>query len=223
MIPIGDRNPTRHFPVVTVIVIVLNFLVFIYQQLLPAAELDQFIISAGMIPYRVTQDFSLGAAFSLITCMFMHGSWMHILGNMLYLWIFGDNIEDRLGSMRYAIYYLAMGVIASLAQIAMAPLSKVPTIGASGAVAGVLGTYLVFFPRTRVRTPRSHLSLFPSHRTACPGCAWLLVRAPVVQWRSIRRPGEYGRRGLVRSYWRLCSRTHRWLGARRAGPGTTAT
>jgi len=152
MIPIGDTNPRQRFPVVTVLVIVLNFLVFIYQQTLPSEDLNQFILSAGMVPFRVTQAFGPGAASSLITCIFMHGSWMHILGNMLYLWIFGDNIEDRMGPLPFAIYYVAMGIIASLAQIAIDPLSKIPTIGASGAVAGVLGTYLMLYPRTRVRT-----------------------------------------------------------------------
>ena len=152
MLPIGDVNPRRRFPVVTVLIIALNVLVFFYQLTLPEDALEQFVLTAGVIPYRVTQDFRLGAATALLTSMFLHGGWMHIIGNMLYLWIFGDNIEDRLGPLGYLIFYLVAGVAAGLSQIAVNPTSTVPTIGASGAVAGVLGAYAVVFPKTRVRT-----------------------------------------------------------------------
>jgi len=152
MLPIGDLNPRRHFPIATVLIIGLNVLVFLYQVMIPEAELQQFILEAGVIPYEVTNRFGPDVAQDLLTCMFLHGSWMHIGGNMLYLWIFGDNIEDWLGTAWFVIFYLAAGIAASLAQVAAGPESTIPTIGASGAIAGVLGCYLVLFPHARVRT-----------------------------------------------------------------------
>ena len=152
MIPIGDVNPRRHFPIVTVSIIVLNVLVFLYQLLLPEAALDQFILRAGMVPHDLATDLGMATVGTLFTSMFLHGGWMHIIGNMLYLWIFGDNVEDYLGSLGYLLFYLLAGVSAGLAQVAANPASTVPTIGASGAIAGVLGAYAVLFPKARVRT-----------------------------------------------------------------------
>ncbi|MBN1401150.1 MAG: rhomboid family intramembrane serine protease [Anaerolineae bacterium] len=152
MIPIGDVNPRRRTPIVTILIIALNVVVFLYQVLLPEREMEQFILQAGMIPYEVTQQWGLSAATSLLTSMFLHGSLMHILSNMLYLWIFGDNVEDCLGPLGFLVFYLVSGLIAAFAQIAVYPTSRIPTIGASGAVAGVLGAYIVLFPHTRVRT-----------------------------------------------------------------------
>jgi membrane associated rhomboid family serine protease len=152
MIPIGDFNPRRNVPVVTILLVLANAVVFLYQLALPEAGMQRLVYRAAMIPLRVTQYWGPGAATSLITSMFLHGSWMHIIGNMLYLWVFGDNIEESLGSLRYLLFYLASGVVASLAQIAIDPVSATPVIGASGAVAGVLGAYVVLFPRARVRT-----------------------------------------------------------------------
>jgi len=152
MIPIGDVNPRRHFPIVTVSIIALNVLVFLYQLLLPEAALDQFILRAGIVPHDLTSDLGMATVGSLFTSMFLHGGWMHIIGNMLYLWIFGDNVEDYWGPLGYLLFYLIAGVSASLAQVAINPASTVPTIGASGAIAGVLGAYAVLFPKARVRT-----------------------------------------------------------------------
>jgi len=152
MIPIGDLNPRRRLPVATILFIILNFLVFFYELSLPDRTLTRFVLSAGVVPYELSHDFGLAAAGDLLTSMFLHGGWMHIIGNMLYLWIFGDNVEDHMGVLAYVVFYLAAGVAASLTQVAIAPASTVPTIGASGAIAGVLGAYLVMFPRTRVRT-----------------------------------------------------------------------
>lgn len=152
MIPIGDFNPRRNVPIVTILLVLANVIAFIYQLSLPEAELQRFISQAALIPLRVTAYWGPLAARSLLTSLFLHGSWMHILGNMLYLWIFGDNVEERLGPLGYLLFYLASGVVASLAQVAVAPGSSVPIIGASGAVAGVLGAYLVLFPHARVRT-----------------------------------------------------------------------
>lgn len=152
MIPIGDVNPRRHFPLVTVSIIGLNVLVFLYQLTLPHDALNRFVLKAGMVPYEVTRGSALSAAGSLLTSAFLHGGWMHIIGNMLYLWIFGDNVEERFGSFVYVAFYLVAGMAAGLAQVAANPTSTIPTIGASGAVAGVLGAYLVLFPKARVRT-----------------------------------------------------------------------
>lgn len=152
MIPIGDVNPRRHFPLVTVLIIGLNVLVFVYQLMLPDDALERFVFSAGMVPLEVTHGSPLSAARSLVTSAFLHGGWTHIIGNMLYLWIFGDNVEEHFGAFIYAAFYLLAAMGAGLAQVAANPTSDIPTIGASGAVAGVLGAYLVLFPRTRIRT-----------------------------------------------------------------------
>ena len=152
MIPIGDVNPRRHFPAVTLAIVVVNVLAFLYQLTLPDVALERFILTAGAVPYRITHDFGLPAAWTMLTSMFLHGGWAHILGNMLYLWIFGDNVEEHLGRLNYLIFYLGAGLAALVAQIAISPSSTVPTIGASGAIAGVLGAYAVLFPRARVRT-----------------------------------------------------------------------
>ena len=152
MIPIGDVNPRRHFPFVTVGIIVLNALIFLYQLSLPEPEFEQFVYEAAVIPSMVTGQFGWLAFRSLLTSMFLHGSWMHIISNMLYLWIFGDNVEDLLGPVPFIVFYLVAGVAAGLAQVGANPSSALPTIGASGAVAGVLGVYAVVYPRNRVRT-----------------------------------------------------------------------
>ena len=152
MIPIGDLNPRRHFPLATVLIIALNVVVFFYQLFLPDDALDRFVRGAGVVPYQVTSGFGVPVIGDLFTSMFLHGGWMHIISNMLYLWIFGDNVEDRMGVLVYTAFYLVAGIGASLAQVAVNPTSTIPTIGASGAIAGVLGAYLVMFPKTRVRT-----------------------------------------------------------------------
>jgi len=152
MIPIRDINPMRRFPVITIGLIVINSLVFLYELSLNDPALNQLVMSAGVIPYQVTNEFGPGVARDFITSMFLHGGWMHLLGNMLYLWIFGNNIEDRLGRARFSFFYLICGILASLAQILAVPDSPRPTIGASGAIAGVLGAYLVLYPSARVQS-----------------------------------------------------------------------
>ena len=152
MIPLGDVNPRRRVPYITIALILINALVFIYQLTLPAEALDGFVLSAALIPSALTQSFDALAMRGLLTSIFMHGSWLHIIGNMLYRWIFGDTIEDLLGPIPYLLFYLLAGVVAGLAQVATDRTSTLPTIGASGAVAGVLGAYAVLYPRKRVRT-----------------------------------------------------------------------
>jgi membrane associated rhomboid family serine protease len=152
MLPIGDANPSRRFPVVTVLFIAINVLVFIYQLTLPRPALNQFIRSAAIIPAQIVENPGIGSLWRIITSTFLHGGLMHILGNMLYLWIFGDNVEESLSPVGYGAFYILAGIVAASAQIMVYPTSTTPMLGASGAVAGVLGFYAIVFPHARVRT-----------------------------------------------------------------------
>ena len=151
MIPIRDQNPTRHAPIMNYLLIAANVLVFLFF-LMAGANQEALVYQFALIPSNVTAGVDLGDVRDIFTSMFMHGGWAHLLGNMLYLWIFGDNVEDRLGSFKYLLFYLAGGVAASLAHILTNPGSQIPTVGASGAIAAVLGAYLVLYPRSRVLT-----------------------------------------------------------------------
>lgn len=151
MIPLYDDNPTRIFPVITVLLIAANVAVFIYELILPSPQaLEGFVRAAAIIPYDVTHNLDPRVSLTLFTSLFVHAGWLHIIGNMLYLWIFGNNVEDAMGHLRFALFYLLCGLAASAAQIAVNIDSPVPNIGASGAIAGVLGAYLILFPRARV-------------------------------------------------------------------------
>ena len=144
MIPLRDVIPSRTTPVVTISLIVVNVLVFLYELSL-GEGLDQFIRVWGLVP----AEFSL---VTLATSMFLHGGIFHAAGNMLYLWIFGDNVEDRMGHGRFLAFYLLCGVAAALGQTYIAPDSLIPMVGASGAIAGVMGAYFVLYPRSRIVT-----------------------------------------------------------------------
>lgn len=147
MIPIGDDNSERRLtPVVTWILVCINVLVFLLELI----SGDWFIQYWSFIPARFTGD-PIGNTITIFTSMFMHAGWLHLIGNMLYLIIFGDNVEDRFGHVKFLLFYLICGVIAMLAQLVAAPFVTIPHMGASGAIAGVLGAYLVLFPRRRVR------------------------------------------------------------------------
>jgi len=164
MIPLKDDNPTRTFPFVTVGLIAANVLAFLYQLSLQATDdpgalkaAQAFVFEFGLIPCRLTGTCVAPSDFpspivTIFTSMFLHGGLFHIVGNMLYLWIFGNNVEDTLGHGRFLVFYLLAGVGAALAQTAVGPTSKVPMIGASGAVSGVLGAYLILFPYASVLT-----------------------------------------------------------------------
>ena len=145
MIPLRDVIPSRTTPYITVTIIILNVLAWLFELALPADVRTVFLQVYGVVP----ADFHVT---TLITSMFLHGGWMHVLGNMWYLWIFGDNVEDRFGHGRFIVFYLLCGIIAALGQIAIDPGSTLPTIGASGAIAGVMGAYFVLYPRSRVLT-----------------------------------------------------------------------
>ena len=146
MIPLRDVIPSRTTPYITVTIIILNALAWLAEISIDASgNLPLFLQLYGVVP----ADF---APATLITSMFLHGGWMHVIGNMWYLWIFGDNVEDRLGHGRFIVFYLLCGMVAALGQIALDPLSTLPMVGASGAIAGVMGAYFVLYPRSRVLT-----------------------------------------------------------------------
>ena len=145
MIPLRDVIPSRTTPYITVTIIVLNALAWFLELSLPRDVLPVFLQVYGVVPAQLH-------ALTLLTSMFLHGSWMHVIGNMWYLWIFGDNVEDRVGHGRFIVFYLLCGIAAALGQIVIDPESTLPTIGASGAIAGVMGAYFVLYPRSRVLT-----------------------------------------------------------------------
>jgi membrane associated rhomboid family serine protease len=145
MIPLRDVIPSRTFPALVIAIIALNALAFLFEQTLSDRELALFVRVYGVVPASFTWS-------SVFTSMFLHGGWMHILGNMLFLWIFGDNVEDRLGHGRFVVFYLLCGMVAALAHVMSEPGSLIPTIGASGAVAGVMGAYFVLYPHSRILT-----------------------------------------------------------------------
>ena len=147
MIPIGDDDSSRRtLPVVTYALVALNILFFFVEL----SGGDAFVATWALVPSRFLAD-PLGGALTLFTSMFMHAGWVHLGGNMLYLWIFGDNVEDRFGHLTFIIFYLLCGLAATFAQMAFSAGSNVPNLGASGAIAGVLGAYILLFPRGKIR------------------------------------------------------------------------
>jgi membrane associated rhomboid family serine protease len=152
MLPLTDLNPTRRFPILTYTLIVINVLVFLWESSMSPAALEAAISQLSVVPANLSADpFSLEALLDSLRSMFFHGGWAHLLGNMLYLYLFGDNVEDVLGRIMYLVLYLASGFAAIIAQVAIDPTSPIPLVGASGAIAGILGSYLVLFPTVRVR------------------------------------------------------------------------
>lgn len=143
MIPIHDSQKSYSQPLVTVALIVANTLVFLFQLSLDSYTRNDFVFMFGLVPERFSW-------LNVLTSMFLHGGWLHLLGNMLFLWVFGDNVEDILGHWRFLLFYLLCGAAAALGQYAVNPDSRVPMVGASGAIAGVMGAYLVKFPHSRI-------------------------------------------------------------------------
>ena len=161
MIPISDApGPRRTFPVVTVLLILANVLVFLFEVSLSDRALTRLFLSAAVVPAEVVAGHDLrppapifGSVYAtLVTSMFLHAGLLHVGSNMLYLWVFGDNVEDALGHLRYLVFYLVCGLLAGAAHIASDPSSQTPSLGASGAIAGVLGAYVVLYPHALVRT-----------------------------------------------------------------------
>ncbi len=157
MIPLRDDQPRFSTPYVTYFLIGLNSAVFLLESALTPDRFKVLLYQFGMVPAHITGYLSGTSRLGLVavllpalTSMFLHGSWMHVIGNMWFLWIFGDNIEDHLGHFKYLLFYLASGLAAAFAQVLLSPHSRVPTVGASGAIAGVLGAYFVLYPKARV-------------------------------------------------------------------------
>ena len=188
MIPLRDENPTELTPFVTFSIIAANVLVWIFVENMGAGQvyLDS-LCEYGAIPAEVTGRVQTGEVIrlgdaggctvggpshaTLITSMFMHGGWMHLIGNMWFLWVFGNNIEDSTGHLRFVLFYLLTGVLAALAHIVLAPGSTMPTVGASGAISGVMGAYIVLYPRVRVHTAIP----FGFYIRVIPMSAWVVL------------------------------------------------
>jgi membrane associated rhomboid family serine protease len=157
MIPLRDDNPSRSIPIVNIGLILSNLVVFVYQHYYAPGDVQMLFYRFGFVPYEFFHFIDtglkngVGAPFTIFTAMFMHAGWLHLLGNMLYLWIFGDNIEDTLGHRRYLFFYAVCGIAATLIHGVFNVNSKIPTVGASGAIAGVLGAYMLRYPRARIR------------------------------------------------------------------------
>jgi rhomboid family protein len=158
MIPLRDENQSSTIPFVNIFLIIANICVFLYLNYFVPGETNQFFFKLGFIPFEFAHFKDIGpenlvpVPLTIFTAMFIHGGWIHLLSNMLYLWIFGDNVEDLLGHVKYLFFYLACGIAATGVHFFINTTSKVPTVGASGAIAGVLGAYLFLFPKARVKT-----------------------------------------------------------------------
>jgi membrane associated rhomboid family serine protease len=145
MIPLRSTERVYSRTTVTISLIALNLVIFLYQAALDPYTLDAFVSRWGIVPDQLR-------LITLLTSMFLHGGWMHVLGNMLFLWVFGRSVEDLIGGPRFLAFYIICGLIAAVAQVIINPYSRIPTIGASGAIAGVMGAYLLKFPRSRIQT-----------------------------------------------------------------------
>ncbi len=213
MFPLYDENPTELVPFVTIVLIVMNVLTWLLVQQAGAGEgFLASLCSFGAIPAGITGHLPSGAAIelgsgvvcesghlgwlSLVSSMFMHGGWMHLIGNMWFLWVFGNNIEDSMGHARFVLFYLLCGLVASLAHVVSDPGSVVPAVGASGAISGVMGAYLVLYPRVRVLT----LFFLIVIVRVIPLPAWVLL----VQWFAIQLfsgVGSLGAEGGGVAFW----------------------
>src|SRR5712672_604356 len=159
MFPLRDDQPRYSTPYITYFLIGLNLLIFLFEAALEPASLKNLVYQFGVVPEHLTAFLAGSPKYPLVavvlpffTSMFLHGGWPHVIGNMWFLYIFGDNVEDYLGHFKYLVFYLVAGVLAMAAQVAIDPLSRAPTLGASGAIAGVLGAYFILYPRARVLT-----------------------------------------------------------------------
>ncbi|MDY6902194.1 MAG: rhomboid family intramembrane serine protease [Cyanobacteriota bacterium] len=184
MFPLYDENPTRITPFVTYGLIGINVFVFLHQLSLSEAQLNQFFQLYAVVPEQLSISFAGGTVnqpvaewVTLFSSQFLHGGWWHLIGNMVYLWVFGNNIEDRLGHFKYIIFYLACGALAALCQWFVGMNSGIPSLGASGAISGILGAYLIRFPQALVNT-FVFLGIFI---TTLKVRAWILIGFYIVQ------------------------------------------
>lgn len=152
MFPLRDTIRARTIPGVNYLIIVVNVLIFLLESSMGPRRFEQFIFSCGMVPYRLLGQLGFAQLLTIFTSMFLHGGWFHVISNMWALFIFGDNIEDRMGHGRYLLFYLLCGIGAAVTHVAVDPNSRVPVVGASGAISGIMGAYIVLFPHSRIIT-----------------------------------------------------------------------
>lgn len=210
MVPLRDENPTQITAYVTYALIAANILVFIYELTLAPPQLERFFQTWAVIPRELTASFSGQAVTSgsypewitLFSSQFLHGGFLHVAGNMLFLWIFGNNVEDRLGHVKYVIFYLACGALAALTQWFFSSGSPVPSLGASGAIAGVMGAYILRFPRVRVLTLVPLGIFLTTFRIpAVFFLGWWFVQQAFYGVASLDAPANIGMGGGGIAYW----------------------
>lgn len=178
MIPLRDTIPSRHWPVMTWLIIFANLLVFLYQQSLEPMAYRLFTTEFGLVPLRLFQNGTNELQFVIpfFSHLFLHAGWMHLIGNMWALWLFGDNIEDQMGPFRFLLFYISVGVIAGSVHVYSDPVLPIPTIGASGAIAGVMGAYFILYPSSKIVTliPLFFIPLFVEIPALVYLAFWLL-------------------------------------------------
>ena len=206
MVPIRDDNPISSTPFVVYALLVLNVVVFLHEITLSELALQQFFNTWAIVPAELTASFRgeiPGAErewFTLISSQFLHGGWFHVGGNMLYLWVFGNNIEDQLGSAKFLLFYLVCGALAGLAHWFFEPTSIVPTLGASGAIAGIMGAYIIRFPRAKIVTLIPLFVLFTTFRIpAIFFLGWWFVQQAFYSAMSLGADADMGMGGVA--YW----------------------
>jgi membrane associated rhomboid family serine protease len=198
MIPLRDNINSRTIPFVNVLIIFANIAVFIHELKMPdSASLESFVRTWGFVPKTFLLSPFEGTV-NLLASLFIHGGWMHILGNMLYLWIFGDNVEDRIGHFRYLLFYILVGSTASLSQMALHPESSLPLVGASGAIAGVMGAYFLSFPGAKILTlvPIFIFVRFVELPAFLFLAVWFFIQA-LQSWGSLVAPGGASMGGVA--------------------------
>ena len=205
MVPLRDENPTQIVPYITYGLVAANILVFLYELSLAPSQLTAFFYKAALVPRELTASFAgipvdngLPELATLFTSQFLHGGFLHLAGNMLFLWIFGNNVEDKLGHIKYLIFYLACGALAALTQWFFSTNSAVPSLGASGAIAGVLGAYILRFPNAQVHT------LFGYFIIRVPAfffLGWWFIQQAFYGVASLNAPANIGMEGGGVAYW----------------------
>jgi membrane associated rhomboid family serine protease len=211
MIPLRDDIPTRRFPFVTASLIVVNVAVYLYQLTLNGSQYSSMVFKWGFIPLEYTHfaqvypQLAVPYGLTVFTSMFVHGGFMHLAGNMLYLWIFGSNIEDFLGKIKFIIFYLVSGMAAVALFTITSPASEVPLVGASGTIAGVLGAYVALYPRARILAACVSWFLHPDRAGAGGDSARFLVCVAVALWSAfVTGRNARGWDCLVRPCRRIC-------------------
>lgn len=206
MVPLSDDNPISTTPVVVYALLALNVAIFLYEISLSEPALQQFFNTWAIVPAELTGSFDAGAIaaerewITLISSQFLHGGWFHVGGNMLYLWVFGNNIEDQLGPVKFLLFYLVCGALAGLAQWVIDPTSVIPTLGASGAIAGIMGAYIIRFPRAKIVTLIPLFIFFTTFRIpAIFFLGWWFIQQAFYSAASLGATADMGSGGIA--YW----------------------